>query len=464
MKQDYQVSITRREHAELLAVPRDESPLSPNEVAGRTLFSLISAGTELASAYQGNQFPSGVGYAATFQVEAVGAQVQNVRVGDVAFCMGEHRSYQRHQAEGVLRVPDGLAPAEAVFARLMSVSMSTLTTTMARPPDQVVVAGLGPVGHLAARLFASCGYDVWACDPDARRRELALQAGLTRVAPAMPLGETAWQDKTALVVECSGQEAAALDGCRLVVKRGEVVLVGVPWKRRSDLSAHEILQTVFHRYVILRSGWEWELPLHPTEFRSGSIWGNLRSALQFLHQQISVAGLFSLYSPTQCQEAYQALLHHQEKKLAIVFDWNQLGSPSQNKPIREKSPLMKQGKEEFFGISNSGSLVGVFKVGTVWNTLTTTLSAIRGITSNTATTSVAPRRCWRSPQPPRTKKRVGQLFPPAVEKSYPAGGRSYPTGANNPPTNFSGKTSVAFLRQAAAPASTPQRAIGAFNP
>ena len=85
-------------------------------------------------------------------MEAVGSEVRSLRVGDRAFCMGPHRSFQRVAAEAAVPLPAGLAPEVAVFCRLMGVTMSTLTTTTARPPELVLVTGLGPVGHLGARI------------------------------------------------------------------------------------------------------------------------------------------------------------------------------------------------------------------------------------------------------------------------------------------------------------------------
>ncbi len=41
----------------------------------------------------------------------------------------------------------------------------------------------------------------------------------------------------------------------MIRKRGEVVLVGVPWVRRTDIYAHEILCRVFYDFVDMRSGW-----------------------------------------------------------------------------------------------------------------------------------------------------------------------------------------------------------------
>ncbi|HZO89774.1 MAG TPA: zinc-binding alcohol dehydrogenase [Chthonomonadaceae bacterium] len=319
---EYAVTVTAREQAELLPIERDPNPLGPHEVAGRTLATLISAGTELASCYQGTRFPAVPGYAAVFEVEAVGSEVATLRPGDRAFCLGPHRSFQRVAEENALPLPEGLAPEVAVFARLMGVGMSTLTTTTARPPQKVVVTGLGLVGHLAAKIFASCGYEVLACDPSEARREMARQSGLPTVLSAVPLDDPAIAGKVALVLECSGHEAATLAGCRVVQKRGEVALVGCPWRRQTDLTAHELLDVIFHNYVVLRSGWEWELPLHPTDFRTNSIYGNYRAALRWLAEgRIGVEGLYALVPPREAQRAYQDLLHQRAERLAVVFDW-----------------------------------------------------------------------------------------------------------------------------------------------
>ncbi len=237
--------------------------------------------------------------------------------------MGKHQSYQRMARQNVVPVPDGLPSKVAVFARMMGISMSTLTTTTARPPGQVLVTGLGLVGHLAAQIFAGCGYEVIACDPVPARRAIAEQMGL-RVLPAVPLDDPAIVGQVDLVVECSGHEQAVLDGCKVVRKRGEVVMVGVPWKRMIDVQAHDLLHAIFHKYVVLRSGWEWEVPHQPTDFVTGSLFGQYAGALRWLcERRVRVDGLYQTISPRDCQQAYQALLHKTAEKLAVVFDWTE---------------------------------------------------------------------------------------------------------------------------------------------
>lgn len=320
---DYAVTIIAQGQAELQTIERDPRPLGPDEVAGRTISTLISAGTELAGTYQSSgRFPRRSGYSAVFEVEAVGSEVKDIQKGDAVFCMGGHQSYQRTKRSGVLPLPEGLKPESAVFARMMGVSMSTLTTTTARPPEMILITGLGVVGNLAAQNFTHCGYDVMACDPIEARRDIALQSGLKRVLPAVPVDDPDIAGKVASVIDCSGHEQAVLDGCSVVRKRGEIVLIATPWRRYTDIYAHSILHAVFHKYIVMRSGWEWELPRYPTDFLTNSIYGNFAAALKWLSAgYIQVDKLYTRISPREAQMAYQNLLHKRSERLTYVFDW-----------------------------------------------------------------------------------------------------------------------------------------------
>jgi len=325
-QKDYALTIIAQGQIELQAVERDSRPLAPDEVAGSSVVTLISAGTELASAYTATSgLPRRSGYAAIFRVEAVGSEVKNVKEGALAFCMGNHKSYQRVNSNGVVPLPEGLKPETAAFARMMGVSMSTLTTTIARPPEMVLVTGLGVVGNLAAQNFAHCGYDVIACEPIEHRRKIASECGLKKVLPAVPVDDPKIAGKVGLVVDCSGHEQAVLDGCNVIRKRGEVVLIATPWRRYTEIYAHTILNTIFHKYVVMRSGWEWEVPRQPTDFLINSIYGNIAAALKWLAAgSIQVDALYTKVSPQEAQQTYQSLLHKRSERLTCMFDWANL--------------------------------------------------------------------------------------------------------------------------------------------
>jgi len=320
------ISITAKERAELVEVAAPET-LGPNEVRGKTLFTLVSPGTELAYNYTGTAFPSFPGYAATFVVEALGAEVDGISEGDVCFCIGSHRSFQQVDASAAHPVPTILSSERAVLARLMGVSMTTLMTTNARPGDLVMVTGAGPVGFLAAQMFSLSGYEVLVVEPNEGRRHLVEQSGIRHTYDKVPVDDASVAGTVGLVLECSGHEQATLDALSVVRKRGEVVLVGVPWRRQTDTYAHDVLSLVFHKYVVLRSGWEWELPHHSADFAPHSIHSGFDTALRWLADgRINTENLISSANPREAQSVYQDLLYRKTEGVFSVFDWRQIES------------------------------------------------------------------------------------------------------------------------------------------
>lgn len=327
------VTITAPRQVECREMQRPHHPLAPNEVEGRTLASLVSPGTELNwyydPAFPATQaYPVTPGYAAVFEVERVGSDVHRIRPGDrVLDPSGRHRSWQRSGADQLLVIPEHLPAATATFARLMAVSMATLSTTAARPPEAIGVSGLGLVGHLATKIMAAAGYSVTAWDSDAGRRNL-LALPTVRVVERAPvpaghaLDDPDAAGQLSLVVECRGSATAVVESCGAVRRGGEVVLVGVPWRSTSNVTAHELLRIVFHRYVTLRSGWEYQVPDEPTDFVAASTKGNLKAALTWLSAgRVVVDGLASEVKPEMAAEAYAAMSARSWPTLSTIFDW-----------------------------------------------------------------------------------------------------------------------------------------------
>lgn len=324
-----EIVFTGKSKVELLDY--EDTPLGVNEVRGSTLATLVSPGTELAWA-SGDNFPLRPGYAATFVAEEIGSAVAGIEKGDRLLCMGAHRSTQQFDARYTLKIPNGLSAEKAVIARLMGVSTTTLMTTKARPGDIAVVCGAGPVGYLAAHQCRLAGYETVVIEPGALRRGQAVASGLTAF-EAMPLGDAAYQDKVALAIDCSGHEKAVLDACKIVRKGGEVVLVGVPWKAYTDILSHEILHAVFFRYVVLRSGWEWEVPLLSRGFvweelyegynnAPHSTFSGLAKSLRWLDRgQIPVEGMIASRAPGDAGSVYADLKSGAITEPFVAFDW-----------------------------------------------------------------------------------------------------------------------------------------------
>ncbi|GBF77358.1 dehydrogenase [Paenibacillus sp. 598K] len=324
-QEDRAVMFLGNRQAGLVPIARPDKA-AVGHLLGTTVHTLISPGTELMTGFmEALDTPRGTGYASVFRVEAVGEGAsEDWQVGDLALCMGHHQSFQHIAAVHAVKLPAGLPTHIAVLARLLNISMTTLETTTAKPGDRVIVMGAGPVGLLAAHLFQHCGYKVLVCDPDEGRSAAAGRSGIRHTATALPEGDGEWQGKTALVLECSGHEAAAIASCAFIRPRGEVVLIGVPWRRRSDQYAHELLSLIFHRYAVLRSGWEWEVPMTEGHFQPYSIMGNLARGLDWLAEGLIDAegsGLLRTFKPEEANEAYNGLADQRFAEPFVVFDW-----------------------------------------------------------------------------------------------------------------------------------------------
>lgn len=314
------IAFTAHKMAGVIDTPDFSGLLQPTEIRGRTLVTLVSPGTELNSGYLGSDFPSHPGYASVFQIEDAGSEVRDFRIGDLVFGSGNHAACQQADQGDVIRLPAGLPPEVAVFARLAGVSMSSLNTTIVRPPATVLITGLGPVGILAGQIFGAAGYDVVAVDPMPSRQQAASALGLGNTRGTVELEEL--RDRIHLQIECSGHEQAVLEGCRCVRKGGEIFLVGVPWRRKTEAYSFELLREIFHRYVSVRSGWEWQVPVRPRDFAMNSIMDNLRTAQAWLAEgRLKVEGLGGLYSPERAQEVYSGLLDQSLPTPTAVFDW-----------------------------------------------------------------------------------------------------------------------------------------------
>ena len=317
----YTVTHIAKEQCKLLADDFEDTELKPNEIAGRTVASLVSPGTELNANYLGKRFPNKSGYSLVFEIEKIGGDVEDLQVGQLMFIDGIHTSYVKVDASDAVPVPEGVEALEAVVARLMGVSMTTLMTTTARPGDLVMITGAGPVGYLAAEIFRVSGYDVFIVEPNKSRRQFVEKAGYKTFESA-PLDDEKYCKSVALVIDCSGHEQAVLDGLKMVRFRGEVVMVGVPWKKQTDLDAHSVLWEVFHNYPVLRSGWEWEIPRESNQFNPNSIRRSRELALKWLvEKKVNLNGVISPHSPEECQNVYQGHLHKTHKSLCTVFDW-----------------------------------------------------------------------------------------------------------------------------------------------
>lgn len=235
--------------------------LAPGQARVRTLYSGISAGTEM-TAYRGTNpyitstwdpeirlfrdteerdaagYPlDGWGYSEVGEVIELATegepQPHDPKVGDLVWGIWGHRS------EGILPIeklnghvlPAGVDPLAAAFVRVGAIALNGVLSADLGVGSTVVIFGQGVIGLIATRLAALSGATVIAVDGIESRRERALTWGASHVfAPARELAMQV-RDLTGgagadVAIELSGNYHALHDAMRVVGADGTVVASG----------------------------------------------------------------------------------------------------------------------------------------------------------------------------------------------------------------------------------------------
>ena len=255
-------------------------PLSPDEVRIATLFSGISAGTEL-SQYRGtNPFMSrrwdeerrlfvasdapswpypvrNLGYEEAGEIVEVGSDVGDLHVGQRLYGTWNHRTH--HVAPAAYArdrlLPDGADPRIGIFSHIGAVALNGVHDARLRIGDTVAVFGLGVPGQIVAQAARASGARVIGVDPDPGRRATALALGAHHALE--PGGGGAAEAIKAITggrgadacIEVSGAPPALADAIRAVAYSSRVLAMGffqgeVPGLRLGEEFHHNRVELV----------------------------------------------------------------------------------------------------------------------------------------------------------------------------------------------------------------------------
>jgi 2-desacetyl-2-hydroxyethyl bacteriochlorophyllide A dehydrogenase len=249
----YLVELIKPRDVGLREYPTPEPGAS--EVRVRTLYSGISAGTELTQ-YRGTNpyldkqwdadravFRSGTptlsypidvwGYSEVGVVDQVGAAVGSPARGDVVWGIWGHRSHAVWPAATLGRhvLPASVDPLVGTFDRVGAVALNAVLTAQPNPGEAVAVFGQGVIGILATQLLVGLGCEVLAVDMMPGRLALAKQWGALPFDPSR--GDLALNvrdqvpDGVDRVIELSGSYAALHQAIRIAGPGGTVVAAGL---------------------------------------------------------------------------------------------------------------------------------------------------------------------------------------------------------------------------------------------
>jgi threonine dehydrogenase-like Zn-dependent dehydrogenase len=234
----------------------EERPLRPNEVRLQTLYSGISAGTELTTYRESNPYLSkrwdddrrlfleggislqhpieGWGYEEVGEVAEVGSEVTEVRLGEVVWGTWGHKSttvvHENWAAQR--KLPPAVDPMVGIFSRIGAIALNAVLDADVHLGEYVAVFGQGVPGLIAGQIARLNGATVIAVDGIPKRLALAKELGaahvidFTKGSPAEEIKDLTENRGADVCIEISGSYRALHEAIRSTAYNSKVVSSG----------------------------------------------------------------------------------------------------------------------------------------------------------------------------------------------------------------------------------------------
>lgn len=236
----------------------DDRPLADKEVRVRTLYSGISAGTELTAYRNSNpylhkrwdakqrlfvnaaetsmRYPIvAFGYEECGEVVEIGAAVTEIEVGACVYGVWGHRTHVVMPAVQAAkqRLPAGLDPILGIFSQIGAIALNGVHDATIRIGETVAVFGLGTPGQIIAQLAKKSGAHVIGVEPIALRRNLAQELGAVDDVISPEDGDVAQQIRALtngrgadVCIEAAGVYPALQEAIRSAAYSAKVITLG----------------------------------------------------------------------------------------------------------------------------------------------------------------------------------------------------------------------------------------------
>jgi len=251
--------IHKKEEILLIREPRvigfeeyEPGPITPGQVRLRTLYSGISAGTEM-TIYRGSNpyghkkwdpelklflsaqddprfYPLPVGYEEVGYVVEVGPEVTDVAVGDTIYGSWGHRT--EAVLPGHVAADNRFGPNEdqrhGIFARIGAIALNGILDAGINVGEAVAIFGAGVVGLICMALADLSGARVIAVDINPARLQQAERYAdeLIQTDAALTIKKGTKGRGADVVIEATGSDVALNEAIRSVAYAGKVISLG----------------------------------------------------------------------------------------------------------------------------------------------------------------------------------------------------------------------------------------------
>lgn len=302
----------------------------PGELLVQARYTCVSPGTELRC-WAGRQpepipHPFIPGYAMSGTVVGTGPGT-DLREGTAVICKGTlhadvnvqwggHTRYAVTDEANVIPLPPAVDPLTAAAVKLAAIAYHGVRVSRPQSFERVLVAGLGPIGHMAALAHGATGAEVVAADLAPQRTALVRERGIEALTIEGSLGQALAGDEGFDVVVDATGHPAAIDG--LIAAGREV-----PWDNSLTPTPRYVIQGSYADRFSLPplAAFAKEMSfLMPRDHQRRDI----EAVLSLIGRgRLDLSALLTdLRPPEEAQAVYDELREAPSERLTSIFTWD----------------------------------------------------------------------------------------------------------------------------------------------
>ena len=283
--------------------------------------------------------PVAVGYSSAGIVIAIGADIDDIEIGDRVACAGSQGAFHAEQImvsrNLAVKVPDGVCLKHASTVALGAIALQGVRRLNPSIGETITVLGLGVLGQITIQILKACGCKVIAIDLEQDRLDIAVTVGADEVLNPSMVNDvenvkllTNYHGVDAVIVAASSPSdhivSSAFNMCR---KKGKVVLVGDVGLNlnRADFYAKELDFLISSSYGPGRYDNQYEEKNidYPLPFVRWTENRNMAEFLNLIEQnKVKISPLISkTYKVDEAKNAYDDIVNQRPRPLVALIEY-----------------------------------------------------------------------------------------------------------------------------------------------